>query len=782
MIKRIKLIKNIGTFSDYVASPPIQLEKLTFVYGLNTYGKTTLSDIFQSVKNDDFSFLESRKSIPNISGNQQININYKLNNTNQEQELKTQNGSWSNNKLKDNIEIFSSEFIHKNLFTGLSVDRTNKENFTQFILGNTGVELAIDIKNKRQKLNILNKELPSKIPDFVKDRNEQELIEFLNLDIRNLTIEDLKSEYTNKHLELKKEKEQLDQPEKILAKPDPCLVEFVENNLLDSMQKVNNLLNSSYKDISDEALKKVNEHIAQNFQNIKIAENWLKTGKDNIKGNNCSFCGQELNIVTDLMKSYNQFFNQEYGTFIEELESNFSVYLKNIKNSFFKLKQRFNNELSKANSFNETVNDGVIKQKITELKEQIELLNEDELNNLISDSLKKIEKLFDEKKLKPHTSIYSIDLSEIKQSVSSYKGTAVTINKKIRDIIDLVNIYKEKYKDIGKLKSEINQKEDYLIRIDFKIKRIEQNSYCEMYRNSVSEIEELKREITFNETELETNQTSYLQNYYSKIDSLFKQFGSSNFTLEKTSSARGLQPVYSLKVKFHGQDISEKDFSKVFSESDKRALALAVFWTKIEMKTMEEKANSIIILDDPVTSFDDNRISKSIDLFKSSIKEINQLIILTHYPNFIKRFFEKVHAESTDLKFLELKKDSQSSKIEVCDIDKLIKSDYQLTFEKITGFIDRNHENCIKGDLRKFLEACYLPHFFPHKLIQAKKERADLSQLSKKIDYIFSENEEVKNKFHSFRENTNPDAHIFTLNNIEDVRSFAKEMFDYLYQ
>ena len=48
--------------------------------------------------------------------------------------------------------------------------------------------------------------------------------------------------------------------------------------------------------------------------------------------------------------------------------------------------------------------------------------------------------------------------------------------------------------------------------------------------------------------------------------------------------------------------------------------------------------------------------------------------------------------------------------------------------------------------------------------------------------YIFSENEEVKNKFHSFRENTNPDAHIFTSNNIEDVRSFAEEMFDYLYQ
>ncbi|MFM2368241.1 MAG: hypothetical protein RL619_541, partial [Bacteroidota bacterium] len=205
MIKRIKHIKNIGTFSDFVASPPVQLDKLTFVYGLNTYGKTTLSDIFQSIKNDDFSILESRKSLPNVSFNQQVSINYGISSTTQEQELKIINGSWSNNKLKDNIEIFSSEFIHKNLFTGLSVERTNKENFTQFILGNTGVELAIDIKNKKQKLNVLNKELPNNIPDFVKDRNDQELNEFINLDISNLVLDDLKSEYSNKFIELKKE-------------------------------------------------------------------------------------------------------------------------------------------------------------------------------------------------------------------------------------------------------------------------------------------------------------------------------------------------------------------------------------------------------------------------------------------------------------------------------------------------------------------------------------------------------------------------------------------------
>lgn len=782
MIKRIRKINNIGTFSNYNASPPIQLEKLTFIYGLNTYGKTTLTDIFQSIKKDNFSLLETRKSIPSVVFNQQVELNYKLSNSPQEQGLKVQNSEWSNNQLKENIEIFSTEFIHENLFTGLSVERSNKENFTRFILGNTGVDLAREIKTKSQNLNRLNKELSVKLPDFVKHKNNQEVNDFINLDITSFNLEELKTEYSTKQLVINKEKEQLKAPEKIIEQASPNQVQVPEYDLLlKTINIINSLLNSDFKNISDEALKKVNAHIESNFKNEEIAENWIKTGKENIKETNCSFCGQELNNVSDLIEAYNQFFNQEYISYIEKLEKDYSDNKEIISSIRFTLKNGFISESIKANTFNEIIKDDNLKEKITQLNNQIELIDDEKLNNLISDSLTEIEALFNEKRLKPHTSIGSFNVVTIQEELTDYIDRAKSLNEKIQEIIDLINVYKEKYNDIEKLKSDITQKEEALQKIDYKIKRIEQDTACETYKNSLLEINNLKTEITQKESELENNQTTYLQDYYNNIDDLFKQFGSRNFTLEKNSSTRGLQPVYSLKVKFHNEDINEKDFAKVFSESDKRALALAVFWTKIKMKTDEEKANTILILDDPVTSFDDNRVSKSIDLFKGAISELNQIIVLTHYPNFIKRFFEKTHNELSNIKFLELKKDSQTSKIEDCDIDKIIKSDYQLTYEKITGYINGEHENCIKGDLRKFLESCYLPHFFPHKLVQAKNEGVDLSKLGKKIDYIFSEQEEVKNKFHSFRENTNPDAHIFTSNNVEDVKSFAHEMMSYLY-
>jgi hypothetical protein len=67
-------------------------------------------------------------------------------------------------------------------------------------------------------------------------------------------------------------------------------------------------------------------------------------------------------------------------------------------------------------------------------------------------------------------------------------------------------------------------------------------------------------------------------------------------------------------------------------------------------------------------------------------------------------------------------------------------------------------------------------------IIQAKKDGIDISTLSSKIDVIFErESDFVRSKFHSFRENTNHDSHIYTSNNTEDVKNFANGMMTFLY-
>ena len=77
MIKQIKSINNIGSFRKFPDGGAIQFEKLTFIYGLNTRGKSTLTDILTSLKENEPSLITSRKSIPTVVTNQSVRISVK---------------------------------------------------------------------------------------------------------------------------------------------------------------------------------------------------------------------------------------------------------------------------------------------------------------------------------------------------------------------------------------------------------------------------------------------------------------------------------------------------------------------------------------------------------------------------------------------------------------------------------------------------------------------------------------------------------------------------------
>lgn len=53
MIKGVKLLQNIGTFSSDSAAALLEFKKLTLIYGGNARGKTTVAAIFRSLAKND---------------------------------------------------------------------------------------------------------------------------------------------------------------------------------------------------------------------------------------------------------------------------------------------------------------------------------------------------------------------------------------------------------------------------------------------------------------------------------------------------------------------------------------------------------------------------------------------------------------------------------------------------------------------------------------------------------------------------------------------------------
>ena len=149
-IDRIKQIKNIGIFKDF-SWWSLWFDNFTIIFWLNTYGKTTLTDILSSLKYNDIKALEKRKTLPYINISQEVDVSF--NNGNQNVSIKFDGNTWNNSEIWNNIEIFGTEFIYKNLFTWVEIERENKENFTDFIIGDSWVQLVQNIQNYNKKLN-----------------------------------------------------------------------------------------------------------------------------------------------------------------------------------------------------------------------------------------------------------------------------------------------------------------------------------------------------------------------------------------------------------------------------------------------------------------------------------------------------------------------------------------------------------------------------------------------------------------------------------------------------
>lgn len=419
MIKRIKEIKNIGVFSDSTGGGSIGFEKLTFLYGLNTYGKTTLTDIFQSIKNNDSGIIASRKTIPGNSESQKVVLSA-TEDGGSERELSFQNGSWTNNSVSQCIEIFGTDFIHKNIFTGLNIERGNKENFTQFILGEQGVSLAQQIKEKKQELGNQKKDLKNKAPGFVKGKSEKEIKEFLELSIDGLIKPDLEARLLEEKNSLNNEKERLKEPSKILNMAEPKKLEIPKNNILEMFNSLNDLLAEDYSNIKEASIAKLNQHLSSNFSENDGAETWIKHGlcycKDNAAGN-CPFCGQSLEGVRNLIELYNSYFDEEYNSFINRITNELQQKITSNKSIRFNSKSILQSTLSTIDQYNLLISNSDFNSSREALDQIIKSLDEDRLHSEQDKLVKEIGLKISEKIKSPYKRISGVSFESFKTQI-----------------------------------------------------------------------------------------------------------------------------------------------------------------------------------------------------------------------------------------------------------------------------------------------------------------------------------------------------------------------------
>ena len=147
MIKRIKKISNVGRFRQLCA-PGLEFGRLTFIYGENALGKSTLADVLSCLETRDPGPMESRRTLPETASSPSLAIGV-LGDGQNETAVEYRQGAWQvPADLGFHVAVFDDGFQSRNVFTGRVFERENREQLTTFVLGFEGVALAETIAAK----------------------------------------------------------------------------------------------------------------------------------------------------------------------------------------------------------------------------------------------------------------------------------------------------------------------------------------------------------------------------------------------------------------------------------------------------------------------------------------------------------------------------------------------------------------------------------------------------------------------------------------------------------
>ena len=620
-IKKID-IKDFGCYKDYKQHSQSGIGndfndgRINIFYGRNYSGKSTYSKIFQSIE---------LKQLPE----KYENIDFEVKLANHRIIKSNEIGS----DLPIDCKVFNQQFIDDNIY----LHNDNKLNSFQISIGSDTNEtlkkiedirlnelkprneklsqVESDITKKQKKLKSSENGLNSKLrttASKIKNLKNPSVVVGNKYDIRDIKEEFKKysahfpilplqdDEKAVAELEKNVEQAKIRILEKNINKPQKIdLVSFDKNfnftlflentkKLLSKVVSVSNILDE-YKDSPD-----------------KI--NWIKHGVD-IHGDNpekCVFCGNGID-----------------GELIKNLKLAFSDELSSLENELVLQNNRIKSEIQKLDAIPNINKEDYFKDSVSDIQN----INKDIENN--TDNRKRVLEILESKISEKQRDIFSkieindlnwIDFSEIQVEINSlYDGTIKQIeqfeDRKTKSIDFLRRYYIVKefpVSEFTKLSQEVDQLEEYINENSKEQKKLKEEK--EKFEQDIIELEGSLK----SESEAAKRINMILQN----------SLAHSEMSLKSVDDEEGIY--------FEVSRNEERAYN--LSEGEKSLIAFAYYITRLESLSTEEKSKTILFIDDPVSSLDENNIFYIYNLIFCLLekKEFLQYFLSTHNLDFLK--------------------------------------------------------------------------------------------------------------------------------------------------
>jgi wobble nucleotide-excising tRNase len=200
---------------------------------------------------------------------------------------------------------------------------------------------------------------------------------------------------------------------------------------------------------------------------------------------------------------------------------------------------------------------------------------------------------------------------------------------------------------------------------------------------------------------LEQYRTNVFPNYQNATNQYLARFNA-GFRLEQIQAANtrgGSSCTYSLRINNVTVPLTADDvpgrpaFRNTLSAGDRNTLALAFFFAYLDQDP--SLANKVVVIDDPVSSLDDNRSLTTVQEIRRLLPRVAQIVILSHSKPFLCQTWES--SDPTQRAALQVRRDGPtSSTIDIWNVDADLVTEYDRRHEKLRTYLASG----VTGNLR----------------------------------------------------------------------------------
>jgi len=694
-LRKITKVQNIGKFHKGGIGGG-EYEKFTLFYAGNGRGKTTLCAVLRSMKTDNATIIEDRRTLGETAAPEaQLLLDSGV--------ASFTNGKWKNGK--NDLHIYDGTFITENVHAGEQVSTDHRRSIYRIIVGAKGVQLAeevdqLDAKvaDLTSKIGTEKKALQQHVPSGMTFDKFLSLAEDPNIDA---TI-------AEHHAKIKAASQATEIATKPLLKPQP--MPSLPSGFVSALEK-------TVEGISADAAEKVQEHLSKH-QFGRDGESWIASGLQHVHDDRCPFCANNVKDNT-LVELYRQYFDQAYNAFKAELLVLRDAVLQDLSEAEgLKTKSRFeglSKEIEYWRAFGKVDFEptapldnmlGALSALYTEAKQAIEAKISAPLEKLNLDKLQQAISVW--KTAADQLKACNNSIAQANAGIQAVKTSTASVNKAVLEaaLKELEAIKKRHAPAVKTLADNYN-------------KLVADKSAC------MADKEKKKND-------LDAYDAAVLPKYHAAINTYLTQFGA-GFSLmksEKNYVGKVPQWIYTIEINKCPVDVTkaagngEPSFQTAMSAGDRSTLALAFFLAQLDLDANLKDA--VVVFDDPFTSLDEFRKAMTAKtIFRVGQpalhggKSASQVIVLSHDKHFLKAVADAVVGVKCET--FQISSTKRNSSIEAWNLEREVKDGYLRVHMDMLDFHDGHSGSAseMRLKMRPLLES-YIRYRFPNQIPDGK--------------------------------------------------------------